>query len=126
MGDGRSQVISFRLTDEMYGKLKAYAEGQGESVNEAARKAVENFLSLGQVPPPEIPGDQAELPGRVARLEEGMVQLRGYMKGFSQRVDTVQEMLDKLLGIVGAPMPQWPALSAAGRGMKAKRRQKPS
>lgn len=41
----KERIVTFRLTEEKYEKLKAYTESRGMTVTEAMQKGVDNLIS---------------------------------------------------------------------------------
>lgn len=107
------QAFTVRLPDDLYGKLKTYAETHGESLSEVTGKALEIFLAEAQ-PEPTIPGELLELPRKVREILEYEVQMRQYVGTLSGRVGELQRAVLGILAVIfpGMPLPPWGVLSA--------------
>lgn len=131
MDGDRIPVISFRVSEETYGALKKYAEENGQSVNEAARSAMEKFLSgtpgqpsqpspspaptPGPAPQPVIPAEILALPGKVQEIMRHEIEMQKYVGAMACRVGELQQEVKRLLMVVFPfmPLPPWGVLSAA-------------
>jgi len=127
MDGDRIPVISYRVSEETYGALKKYAEEQGQSLNEAARSAMEKFLAgtLDQPspsPPPAsepapqpvvIPAEILELPEKVQAIMQYEIEMRNYVETMACRVGELQQEVKKLLMVVFPfmPLPPWAVMS---------------
>jgi hypothetical protein len=130
MDGDRIPVISYRVSEETYGALKKYAEEQGQSLNEAARSAMEKFLAgtPGQPSPPPppapepapqpvvIPAEILELPEKVQAVMQYEIEMRNYVGTMACRVGELQQEVKKLLMVVFPfmPLPPWAVMSALG------------
>ena len=130
MDGDRIPVISFRVSEETYGALKKYADGQGQSVNEAARNAMEKFLagtpgqtpqpspspapSPGPAPQPVIPAEILALPGKLQAIEQYEIKMQKYVEAMACRVGELQQEVKRLLMVVFPfmPLPPWAVMSA--------------
>jgi hypothetical protein len=122
MAEEKSHVISFRMSEETYSALKNYADGQGQSVNEAARSVVEKFLAgtpgpgPGPTPPSQvtIPSEILELPGKFQAMLQYEVEIRQYVVGLSGQVGELQKAVRGMLSVMfpGMPLPPWGVMSA--------------
>lgn len=132
MDGDRIPVISFRVSEETYGALKKYAEGQGQSVNEAARSAMEKFLAgtpgqtpqpsqspapaPGPAPQPVIPMEILALPGKVQAIMQYEAEMQKYVGAMASRVGELQQEVKRLLIAVFPfmPLPPWAVMIAMG------------
>lgn len=131
MADDKTQVVSLRLSDDDYGKLKKYAEDHGQSVGDAAKKVLEDFLGgNSSVPMPQpLPGtpeDIAELKESVKKLKEYDENMMKYAGDMSWRLNEVQGVLNRVSMLLSPymmppppvfpqfPPPSWGLLGAAG------------
>ena len=129
MDGDRIPVISFRVSEETYGALKKYAEENGQSVNEAARSAMEKFLSgtpgqpspspaptPGPAPQPVIPAEILALPGKVQEIMRHEIEMQKYVGAMACRVGELQQEVKRLLMVVFPfmPLPPWGVMSAMG------------
>lgn len=132
MDGDRIPVISFRVSEETYGALKKYAEEQGQSLNEAARSAMEKFLAgtpgqtpqpspspapaPGPVPQPVIPAEILALPGKVQEIMRHEIEMQKYVGAMAYRVGELQQEVKKLLMVVFplVPLPPWAVMSPMG------------
>ena len=130
MDGDRIPVISFRVSEETYGALKKYADGQGQSVNEAARSAMEKFLagipgqipqpspspvpSPGPAPQPVIPAEILALPGKLQAIKQYEAEMQKYVEAMACRVGELQQEVKRLLMVVFPfmPLPPWAVMSA--------------
>jgi len=130
MDGDRIPVISFRVSEETYGALKKYADGQGQSVNEAARSAMEKFLtgtpgqtpqpspspapSPGPAPQPVIPAEIMALPGKLKAIKQYEAEMQKYVEAMACRVGELQQEVKRLLMVVFPfmPLPPWAVMSA--------------
>jgi len=130
MDGDRIPVISFRVSEETYGALKKYADGQGQSVNEAARSAMEKFLagipgqipqpspspvpSPGPAPQPVIPAEILALPGKLQAIKQYEAEMQKYVESMACRVGELQQEVKRLLMVVFPfmPLPPWAVMSA--------------
>ena len=130
MDGDRIPVISFRVSEETYGALKKYADGQGQSVNEAARSAMEKFLAgiPGQIPQPSpspvpspvpapqpvIPAEILALPGKLQAIKQYEIKMQKYVESMACRVGELQQEVKRLLMVVFPfmPLPPWAVMSA--------------
>ena len=130
MDGDRIPVISFRVSEETYGALKKYADGQGQSVNEAARSAMEKFLAgiPGQIPQPSpspvpspvpapqpvIPAEILALPGKLQAIKQYDIEMQKYVEAMACRVGELQQEVKRLLMVVFPfmPLPPWAVMSA--------------
>ena len=123
------QAFTVRVPDELYGRVKAYAETHGESLSEVTGKALEMFLAGAQPAPspgpspgpgpapqpgPTIPAELLELPGKVQKILEYEVQMLQYVGALAGRVGELQRAVLGILAVMfpGAPLPPWGVLSA--------------
>jgi hypothetical protein len=119
MTEEKSQVISFRVSEEEYSGLKKYAESQGQSVNEAARNVVEKFLAGAPAPGPSPPPAPSPGPGltdevrelrrlfgELAEREEKTVR---YLGDMCWRFNEVQGAVNQIMGALAPYVPLPPA-----------------
>jgi len=119
------QAFTVRVPDELYGRVKAYAETHGESLSEVTGRALEMFLTGAQPSPspgpgpapqpgPTIPAELLELPGKVQKVLEYEVQMQQYVGALAGRVGELQRAVLGILAVMfpGAPLPPWGVLSA--------------
>ena len=114
---GEKQGITVRLSEEAYSRVKKYADEVGESMNGAVCRIIDEFFK-GAVPAPapapppghqsEIPEELLGVPARVRRLEAENETIKGYVNGLSERVEEYNRQVNRLLGVVSAPMPHIP------------------
>ncbi|MDQ7827311.1 MAG: hypothetical protein RDV48_31245 [Candidatus Eremiobacteraeota bacterium] len=124
-------AITVRLSEEAYGKVRKYADEIGESMGGAVCRIVDEFFKGSAVPSPAPPGGTMPsvpeelygLPWRVKKVEEGQVELQGYVKGLSEKMDTLQYSLSIVCAKLGMPppIPQWPSTAWGGLDTEEKR-----
>ena len=131
MTEDKTQVVSFRMPDEIYLKLKDIAAAHGESVGDAARRMVEKAVtgepspapSPSPAPDPAIPGEIAELRKLYVCLAENEEEMRQYVNALGVRMNDVQSVVIRFWAMVWPvlPVPPWgmfgvlPPLSAPKR-----------
>jgi hypothetical protein len=144
MEEDKTQVVSLRLSEETYGKLKLYAESKGRSVSDVLRLAIEELLEKEASPAPgppavaveplapcaqAVPAEVAELRCKVESLATGQEATRRYIEGLAWRLNEVQATVNKIMVLMapglpppgpvpfpGFPGPPWVTLSEPGGG----------
>lgn len=130
MDGDRIPVISFRVSEETYGALKKYAEEQGQSLNEAARSAMEKFLAgtpgqtpqpspspapaPGPAPQPVIPAEILAISVEIQAIKQYEAEMKKYVGAMACRVGELQQEVKRLLMVVFPfmPLPPWAVMSA--------------
>lgn len=112
----QSQVISIRVSAEVYEKVKAGAEAQGMSVGDMVRGWAEKFAAGGVVPvppgsPPEpVPADEVgEMKRRIDELTQRDQELQRCISAQALRISEVQAVVTRMCHILwpGYPLPPW-------------------
>jgi hypothetical protein len=121
----QSQVISFRVTEEVYGKLKESAQAEGMSVGDLVKGLVEEFAEGVETPPGPAP-QPAPLPGEVAELKKWCEELsrreeelRVYTGALGRGLIEVETVVSRMCMILwpGVPLPPWGSFQTAGVDM---------
>lgn len=127
MTEDKTQVVSFRMSEESYRKLKDIAEAHGESVGDVMHRLAEEFVAGGSspspAPDPVIPGEIAELRKLYVCLAEHEEEMRQYVNALGVRMNDVQGVVTRFWTMVWPvlPVPPWgmfgvlPPLSAPKR-----------
>lgn len=119
MTEDKTQVVSFRMPDEIYLKLKDIAAAHGESVGDTARRMVEKAVtgepspapSPSPAPDPAIPDEIAELRKLYVHLVEHEEEMRQYVNALGGRMNDVQGVVTRFWTMV------WPMLQTPPWGM---------
>lgn len=110
----KGQMISVRLSDETFGKLKVYAESHGETMSDVARRAIEGFLTAPVPLPSPVPappsGEVLELRLRLEALERAHGETRQYIWQIAYLLNNTQKMVNQILAVL---MPVYPLLPVA-------------
>jgi len=117
MTEDKTQVVSFRMSEEIYGKLKDIAAAHGESVGDAARRMVERAVNGEPLPsPPPSPAPDPAIPGELAELRELFIclaeheeEMRQYVNALGVRMNEVQGVVLRFWAMVWPvlPVPPW-------------------
>lgn len=65
----KGEIISIRVSEELYKRLKKYADEHGESISDVCRKAIEQFLTGSPLPSPPS-DDILEIKRRLEELNK--------------------------------------------------------
>ncbi len=107
MGDKKgSKVITIRVSADIYKELKVYAEKEGKSISEVARKAINELLGGSSSVPESDPGDK-ELEERVEEVEEKFIALRAFTMGMSGKFQETRERVELIMGAIGLNIPDY-------------------
>ena len=115
MTEDKTQVVSFRMSEESYRKLKDIAEAHGESVGDVMHRLAEEFVAGGSspspppAPDPAIPGELAELRKLFICLAEHEEEMRQYVNALGVRMNEVQGVVLRFWAMVWPvlPVPPW-------------------
>ena len=104
MGDKKgSKVITIRVSEEIYKKLKEIADKNGKSISEMARKGINLLISSSDFDS-DVDGEVGE---RFEEIEKEQRELRSFVSGMSGRMDRADERIKLLMGAVGMNIPEW-------------------
>ena len=120
-GKEPSQIISFRVTENVYGKLKECAQAEGMSVGDLVKGLVEEFAEGVETPPAPTPhpapspGEVAELRKLFEELARREEELQGYTVGLGRGVGEVQMVVRQMWMTLwpGLPLPPWGMINVA-------------
>lgn len=101
-----SKVVTVRVSEAVYEDLRVYADKDGKSISEVARRAINEFLSTSPSEPEPGPG-QEELEGRIEELESNYRELKGFVSGMSGRLGKANERIELLMGAIGMSLPEY-------------------
>jgi hypothetical protein len=115
------QAFTVRIPEELYGKVKKYAEDHGASLSEVTGQALEAFLkgvepSPGPSPQPSspqpgqvLPAEIAALPGKFQEMMNYEGQMRQYVGAMAVRMGELQKTVIGILAVMfpGAQPPPW-------------------
>jgi len=118
MDEKTDQVISLRISEELYGKLKKYADEHSESISDTAREAIERFFGAAPVPqPPQVPGVPSDLPRKVEELSIRLEDTRQFINDMGMRFNQTQEVVNRIWALLSpyfppplTPLPPMPPL----------------
>lgn len=118
--DSTSQMLSIRLSDEVFEKLRKYAEEHNETMSDSARRGIENLLSGSGGPVIQPPGNVLqeilEIKKQINYLSGREEETRRYISDLSWRLNELQGVLGTVLGLLApyfpppfpVPFPQFP------------------
>jgi hypothetical protein len=120
----QSQVISCRVTEATYARLKEYADAHGESIGDVLRKLAEDFAAGSPGPSPHpsppvpqpgqaLPAEIAALPGKFQEMLNYEMQMRQYVGAMAVRMGELQKTVIGILAVMypGVP-PPWALMGA--------------
>jgi hypothetical protein len=120
-----TQVISFRVDEGVYGKLKVYAEAHTTTIGDVVRGLVEEFVAGGTQPSPDpqpsptpgVPEELAALRKLFEELAQREENVEGYVGALGYRMNEVQVAVIKLWQMFwpGIPVPPWGPFGVPGR-----------
>jgi len=96
-----SKVITIRVSEEVYKKLKEIADKEGKSISEVARQGINLLLSSSGSEVTEEIGERFE------KIEKDQRELKSFVSGMSVRLDKADERIKLLMGAIGMNIPEW-------------------
>ena len=102
-----SKVITIRVSEEIYKKIKEIADKEGKSISDVARMGINLLLSSSDPGSDQDSGINGEIGERFERIEKEQRELRSFVSGMSGRMDRTDERVKLLMGAVGMDIPEW-------------------
>ena len=89
MEEKGDQMLSVRISEDLFIKLKKYSEEQGENISDSVRKAIEKFIYGVNNPVPEPPDDILFLKKEILGIKRNLSDLNSKEEDSRQYIEVM-------------------------------------